>query len=124
MSTHILADVERVCDVVGIIAKGRMLVQSRREELLERYAIPAFEVESDDQAALSDWVEELRRLPWVTAIAARNGAFRISVKDVQSAKRQLLALAVNSGLSLNRYEEVRPSLEDVFLQLVGSESVA
>ena len=124
MSTHILADVERVCDVVGIISKGRMLVQSRREELLERYAVPAIEVESDDQAALSEWVEELRRLPWVTAITARNGAFRISVKDVQSAKRQLLALAVNSGLSLNRYEEVRPSLEDVFLQLVGSESVA
>ena len=124
MSTHILADVERVCDVVGIIAKGRMLVQSPREELLEHYAVPAFEVESDDQAALADWAEELRRLPWVTAVAPRNGAFRISVRDVQSAKQELMRLAVNSGLSLNRYEEVRPSLEDVFLQLVGSENVA
>ena len=124
MSTHILADVERVCDVVGIIAKGRMLVQSRREELLERYASPAFELEGDDHAALSRWVEELRRLPWVTAVAPRNGAFRISVRDVTSAKRELLALAVNAGLSLKRYEEVRPSLEDVFLQLVGSGSVA
>jgi ABC-2 type transport system ATP-binding protein len=123
MSTHILADVERVCDVVGIIAKGRMLVQSPREELLERYAVPAFELEADDRAALSLWAEDLRRLPWVTAVAPRNGAFRITVRDVQSAKRELLALAVNSGLTLNRYEEVRPSLEDVFLQLVGSESV-
>jgi ABC-2 type transport system ATP-binding protein len=123
MSTHILADVERVCDVVGIIAKGRMLVQSPREELLERYAIPAFEVEGDDHTALSLWAEDLRRLPWVTAVAPRNGAFRIIVRDVQSAKRELLALAVNSGLLLTRYEEVRPSLEDVFLQLVGSESV-
>jgi ABC-2 type transport system ATP-binding protein len=114
MSTHILADVERVCDVVGIIAKGRMLVQSPREELLERY----------DRAALSLWAEDLRRLPWVTAVAPRNGAFRITVRDVQSAKHELLALAVNSGLTLNRYEEVRPSLEDVFLQLVGTESVA
>ncbi len=59
MSTHILADVERVCDVVGIIAKGRMLVQSPREELLEHYAIPAFEVEGDDHAALARWAEEL-----------------------------------------------------------------
>jgi ABC-2 type transport system ATP-binding protein len=123
MSTHILADVERVCDVVGIIAKGRMLVQSPREELLEHYAVPAFEVEGDDQAALSLWVEDLRRLPWVTAVTPRNEAFRISVRDVQSAKRELLALAANSGLSLNRYEEVRPTLEDVFLQLVGSENV-
>jgi ABC-2 type transport system ATP-binding protein len=124
MSTHILADVERVCDVVGIIAKGRMLVQSPREELLELYAIPAFEVASDTPSALALWAEDLRRLPWVTEVAPRNGAFRITVKDVQSAKRELLALAVKSGLTLNRYEEVRPSLEDVFLQLVGSESVA
>jgi ABC-2 type transport system ATP-binding protein len=123
MSTHILADVERVCDVVGIIAKGRMLVQSPREALLERYAIPAFEVEGDDHAALSLWVESLRRLPWVITVAPRNDAFRITVRDVQSAKRDLLALAVNSGISLNRYEVVRPSLEDVFLQLVGSEGL-
>jgi len=61
MSTHILADVERVCDVVGIIAKGRMLVQSPREQLLEHYAIPAFEVEGADHAALALWVQDLRR---------------------------------------------------------------
>jgi ABC-2 type transport system ATP-binding protein len=124
MSTHILADVERVCDVVGIIAKGRMLVQSPRQELLEHYAVPAFEVEGDDNTALSRWAEDLRSLPWVISVAPLNGAFRITVRDVQAAKRELLASAVHSGLRLNRYEEVRLSLEDVFLQLVGLENVA
>ncbi|MGA2490583.1 MAG: ABC transporter ATP-binding protein [Anaerolineales bacterium] len=123
MSTHILADVERVCDVVGIIAKGRMLVQSPREELLEHYAIPAFEVEGDDQAALSQWAADLRNQSWVISVAPCNGALRITVRDVQFAKHELLASAVHSGLTLNRYEEVRPSLEDVFLQLVGLENV-
>jgi len=124
MSTHILADVERVCDVVGIIAKGKMLVQSPREELLERYAVPAFEVEADDHAALSRWAEDLRRISWVTAVTAQNGTLRITVKNVQTAKHDLLTQAVGAGLVLNRYEEIRPSLEDVFLQLVGAESVA
>ena len=124
MSTHILADVERVCDVVGIIAKGRMLVQSPRQELLEHYAIPAFEVEGDDNAAIARWTEDLRNLPWVISVAPMNAAFRITVRDVQTAKRELLASAVHFGLNLNRYEEVRPSLEDVFLQLVGLENVA
>ena len=124
MSTHILADVERVCDVVGIIAKGKLLVQAPREELLVRYAVPAFEVEADDRAALSRWADDLRRLPWVTTVHVENGKVRITVKDVQIAKRELLSLAVNAGLTLNRYEEMRPSLEDVFLQLVGTESVA
>ena len=124
MSTHILADVERVCDVVGIIAKGRMLVQSPRQELMEHYAIPAFEVEGVDHDAISLWAEALRGLPWVISVVPRNGAYRITVRDVQIAKRALLTLAVDSGLSLNRYEEVRPSLEDIFLQLVGLENVA
>jgi len=124
MSTHILADVERVCDVVGIINKGRMVVQSPREQLLERYAVPAFELEADDPAALAKWAEEMRRVPWVTAVTAQNGNVRITVKDTQAAKKNLLKQAVEAGLSLNRFEEVRPSLEDVFLQLVGMESVA
>jgi ABC-2 type transport system ATP-binding protein len=123
MSTHILADVERVCDVVGIIARGKMLVQSPREELLEQYAIPAFEIDADDHSALSHWGEELRRLSWVTAVTTHNGTIRVTVKNVQTAKRELLALAVGMGIVLNRFEEIRPSLEDVFLQLVGTESV-
>ena len=81
-------------------------------------------MEGDDQAALSLWAQELRRLPWVISVVPQNNAFRITVRDVQSAKRTLLGMAINSGLMLNRYEEVRPSLEDVFLQLVGLENVA
>jgi len=46
---------------------------------------------------------------------------RVIVRDVAAAKRELLALAVRSGLVLNRYEMVRPSLEDIFLRLVGTE---
>jgi ABC-2 type transport system ATP-binding protein len=124
MSTHILADVERVCDMVGIIAKGRMLVQSPREQLLERYAVPAFEVSSDDTPALARWAEGLRKAAWVTSAQAEHGTARILVSDVPTAKRELLASAVKAQLVLNRYEEVRPSLEDVFLKLVGSESAA
>ncbi len=121
MSTHILADVERICDVVGIIAHGKMIAQAPREGLLASYAMPAFEIEGDDLAALSRWGEELRLLTWVTAVITSNGALRVTVRDVRTAKRELLPLAVKAGLSLNRYEEVRPSLEDVFLELVGRE---
>jgi ABC-2 type transport system ATP-binding protein len=124
MSTHILADVERVCDVVGIIARGHMLVQSPREQLLEQYAVPAFEVEADEPAALALWAQDLRRLAWVISVVPHNSAFRITVRDVRTAKHTLLAMAVNSGLTIIRYEEVRPSLEDVFLQLVGAEAAS
>jgi ABC-type uncharacterized transport system ATPase subunit len=43
------------------------------------------------------------------------------VNDVEAAKKDLLASITQAGLILTRYEIVRPSLEDVFLQLVGQE---
>jgi len=54
-----------------------------------------------------------------------NGAVvRVIVKDVDKAKRELLPSAIQSGLVLRRYEMVRPSLEDIFLRLVGEGGAA
>ena len=47
LSTHILADVERVCDVIGIINHGRLVIDSEREALLQRYGVPLIEFESE-----------------------------------------------------------------------------
>ncbi len=126
MSTHILADVERVCDTIGIIDHGRMVAIARQEELLARYAIPAFELscEPGGEARLAEWGLALEREPWVASVALDNATARVVVDDVAAAKARLLPAAVEAGLVLTRYEMVRPSLEDVFLRLVGPEGQA
>ena len=123
MSTHILADVERVCDTVGIINRGRLVTEAPREALLAQYAIPAFEFEVDQntETALISWSEAIRREDWVKTIAQQGLVVRVIVNDVEAAKKNLLASLTQAGLILTRYEIVRPSLEDVFLQLVGQE---
>lgn len=123
MSTHILADVERVCDVIGIIARGRLIVQSRREALLAQYAAPVFEVEAADAAGLQRWADDLRQHAWVTAVSVDHPTARVVVKDIGLAKHELLAAAVRANLALDRYAEIKPSLEDVFLRLVGEEGL-
>ncbi len=121
MSTHILADVERVCDTVGIINRGKLVTAAPRDELLAQYATPAFEVEVDPkyETALAAWGEGLRRETWVKGVSIQGLVARVVVTDVEIAKRDVLRLASASDLILNRYEVVKPSLEDVFLQLVG-----
>jgi ABC-2 type transport system ATP-binding protein len=121
MSTHILADVERVCDSVGIVAHGRLVTQGPRADLLAEYAVPAFELEAyaGGEAALGAWAETQRREPWVTAAVVEGHTARLTVNDVDAAKRLLLPAAVQAGLVLTRYEMMKPSLEDVFLRLVG-----
>jgi ABC-2 type transport system ATP-binding protein len=123
MSSHILADVERVCNVVGIIARGRMIVESPREALMDRYAQPVFEAEGEDPAAIKRWADTVRQQNWTTAVSLDGDRLRVTVSDVKRARRELLASAVAQEIALRRYEEVRPSLEDVFLQLVEKEAI-
>ena len=121
ISTHILADVERVCDTIGIIARGRLVTQARREALLAQYAIPAFEVEADSgfEAPLNGWAEALRQKSWVQSVLVSGLKGRVIVHEMETARRELLPSAMQAGLVLTRYEMLQPSLEDVFLRLVG-----
>ncbi len=122
MSTHILSDVERVCDVVGIIDRGRLVTESRTEELRERYTHPVFELQFEEDAGAM--ISRLQSLPWVVKLetVALNGetVLRLQARDMNKAKSELPKIVAASGLTLLRYELTLPSLEDIFVELVGN----
>jgi ABC-2 type transport system ATP-binding protein len=117
LSTHILADVERVCDVIGIITKGHLIVQEHREDLLARYASPIFEIEVDD--GIGQWAETARQFPFVQNLTLTEHTARILVKDVKAAQKTLLDSLAGEDLLVRRFEILHPSLEDIFLRLTG-----
>jgi ABC-2 type transport system ATP-binding protein len=121
MSTHILADVERVCDRIGIINQGKMITSARREELMDQYVLPIFEVEGvpGTESAMRAWQEKLDAFPWFESGTVKDHTARILVKDLEAARFGLLEAIRQSSLAIDRFEAVRPSLEDVFLKLVG-----
>jgi ABC-2 type transport system ATP-binding protein len=123
MSTHILADVERVCDTVGIIHKGRMLRVARQEELTAAYALPVFRVEVAGNGAqpLAEWAEKISQEAMVEQVQVDENTVRIRVRDVENARGWLLRVLAESGLAVERFEALKPSLEEVFLNLVNDE---
>ena len=60
-------------------------------------------------------------MPWVDGVTGGEGDGRliVSVSDEAAASAGLLPLVVAAGLRLAAFERVRPTLEDVFLRLVG-----
>jgi len=125
-STHILNDVERVCDRVAIINRGRLVTEGPMDALLERYAQPVYilEAEPGTEAALPALVDRIRDAAWVTGAELSHGLLRVGIGDGATAGRELLAAAAAAGVSLVRFERQRPSLEDVFLRLVGAHDAA
>jgi len=125
MSTHILADVERVCDTVGIINHGKMVTVARQDELMGQYNLPIFEIESvpGAEVALQSWTDSIKYFSWVETTSVSGHVARIQVKDLEAARVGLLRSIVQTGLVINRIEAVRPTLEDVFLRLVGEKEL-
>jgi ABC-2 type transport system ATP-binding protein len=121
MSTHILADVERICDTIGIIDNGKLVLEAPQAELMERYTLPAFEMECQpgDEAGLATLAQTLIAVNWVKSAMIQDNMIRVLVKDVAAARAGLLPLVAQAGVPLRRFEQVVPSLEDIFLRVVN-----
>lgn len=117
-STHILADVDRICDTVAILDHGRLVVQAPMQELKNRYRTHKLVVEvasgGDELAA------QVGARSWASTVErGSNGAIEINVSDVGAAQREIPAMVAARGLGLVRFEAGEVQLEDVFVELVG-----
>ncbi|MFZ6028761.1 MAG: ATP-binding cassette domain-containing protein [Chloroflexota bacterium] len=124
-SSHILNDVERICDTISILHQGKLVLVSGRDELLAQYAVDAVDLEfepANGGGAAGIPAELLRVLQaqaWVSDVKQQEAVLRVMVQDVPAARREILPLLAAYPLALRRYEWVRPSLEEIFLQLSG-----
>ncbi|MBN2247337.1 MAG: ABC transporter ATP-binding protein [Coriobacteriia bacterium] len=119
-STHILADVERVCDRVAILDRGRVVAAAEMTELKSRYGGQRFVLETTGDAPVL--IDRLEAEAWVTGITQlADGRLSVTVSDVEAAQRALPAAIAVLGLGLKRFEPGEISLEEVFVDLVGGE---
>ena len=121
-STHVLADVERICDRVGILDQGRLVVEGPLAELLDRYALPVYriEVEPGQEAELERLAARLRSREWVTETSVDHGLLTVAVADPAVASRELLPEVSAEPIAVISVARARPTLEDVFLRLTGN----
>ena len=121
-STHVLADVERICDRVAILDRGRRVTEGPLEELLAAHARPIYNLDPAPRqdAAVAALLARLRAAPWTTDVTATAVGIRVTVADPDAAAGAILPLVVACGVVLESFERARPTLEDVFLKLVGN----
>lgn len=121
MSSHILADVEKVCDTVAIIDRGKRVVQDDKERLMQRFATNVLELEVDPRQgrSMEEWQQVIFDLEGVHKGSMEGYTLRMSVEDIETAQHSILAQLAKDGIPIVRLEQVKPSLEDVFMKLVN-----
>jgi len=118
-STHILADVERVCDAVAILERGRVVASAGVAELTARATANRVIVEVEDSAAAAAVAGALAGRTWLKSIETDGRVLHLAVSDLATAQREIPAAIAAGGVALRRFEIGETSLEDVFVELVG-----
>jgi len=117
LTTHNLAEAERLCSRVAVIKQGRLLAVGHPDELKARSATRA---EITGRGFGDATLALLRGRPGVVGADLQNG--RILLELTESADTApLVTLIVQSGGSVEEVRKDRGSLEDVFLTLMEEE---
>ena len=124
LSSHLLTQVQSVCDRIGIFAAGRLVGQGTVDELAEAFGDGSATIEvglelaDDVQVARASQV--LGGLTGVESVAPPTdgkGAWRLTVRPAAAESRvrqDVLVAAVEHGLHLTTLRPIVPSLDDIY----------
>jgi ABC-type multidrug transport system ATPase subunit len=111
LSSHLLGEVEQICDRVGVISGGHLVSQSTVQELIGGKGV-LVRADNSERAA-----EILTRMFGAAAVTRQDGFFHLKTDPTHTTEinREL----VTSGVGVSELRPFERSLEEVFFQLTG-----
>jgi ABC-2 type transport system ATP-binding protein len=120
-SSHILADVQRIADQVGILRDGRLLYQGGTQDLIDTYLTPTWLVRIAGETA--PVVAAAACQPWASLVEQTEpGTIRIEATSIEAGERGIPAVIAACGARLVSCEPADADLESAFLALTGASS--
>jgi ABC-2 type transport system ATP-binding protein len=113
LSSHQLAEVEQVCDRVGVILRGHMVAEGTVEELRGQTGL-TISAAPQEKAG-----EVLVGMIGPDVVHLEDGKFRLDIPPARAA--EINRTLVNAGVDVSELRSSERSLEDIFLQLTGDE---
>jgi ABC-2 type transport system ATP-binding protein len=112
MSTHQMQRVEEMCQRILLIDHGQRVLYGPLDDIREQFATNAVEVDLRGQ---------LDEVPGVTRLTTRNGGYRMTLEKGMQPEALLQTLVAMPEVTVERFERVQTSLDDIFVQVVGRE---
>ncbi|MEI8130811.1 MAG: ABC transporter ATP-binding protein [Leptolinea sp.] len=121
LSTHILTEVQQVCNRVIIINKGQIVAEDTPSGLQSRLT-GAERVSVKIRGEVTDLLPLLSPLPGILSVAALNESeAEISMSPGQDIRPEIARQIINNGFDLLQMQSTNLSLEEIFMQLTQDE---
>jgi len=117
MTTHNLVDANELCERIGIIRRGRLIAIDTPEKL-KQLVRGSVSVEVSFEPMKLDPSE----IASATRVELMGDKARVFTEDPDATVKELVHYAERKGLRIVSLKTLSPSLEDVFIKLVGEEN--
>jgi ABC-2 type transport system ATP-binding protein len=117
-STHILSDVERICDNIGILKDGTLALEGSTADIRNSYRTDTIRLEIGQQASAIKTAEGLRGISGITNIRQDNQIIELEVTNTEEAGVCILSFLLKENIQIIRYEITEPSLENIFMKVI------
>jgi len=117
-SSHILDDVERVCDRVVIIKDGRALIEDSIEHIRQISQSRDIEIEFEN-IDTSTFLGFVGNAPWLESTRNEGKRVLIQVKNLDQARFEINEIIFKQNLFLKKFMITEAKLEDIFIKVVN-----
>lgn len=114
MSAHQMVTIEEFCSDILILDKGKTVLQGNLKEIKDSY--PANRLKIATNADINGYINKCN----LEVENEVNNDYIVKLDDEQKA-HDLLKLLVKNDITLNRFEIMKPTLNDIFVEKVGEE---
>ena len=112
MSAHQMATIEEFCTNILILNKGKTVLQGNLKQIKESY--PANRLQINVESKIDDYIKDFS----LKIENEKNNEYTIKIEDEEVA-HMLLNKIVSEGIKVNKFEIMKPTLNDIFIEKVG-----
>lgn len=121
LSTHLLSEVESICDRVEIMQRGKLIYSDTSEHMRQHESVSGFIVVLRNPPPL-DTLEGITGISHVEPLSATK--FRVLHKPEDNPKSALISLAEQQGWQLEQLTPLQATLEEVYVRITAPEQSA
>lgn len=117
-STHILSDVERICDRVAVLHEGKLALSGTLTDIKLKHKQDGIRIEFSTHEDLERLISSERLSPYLLGAKQTNLGVTLHTQDVLKTESEVIAILAKENILPTRLEVLEPTLESLFIEVV------
>jgi ABC-2 type transport system ATP-binding protein len=122
ISSHILSEIERACNHVGFINRGRIIEVGETREIIKKYTESSFRIVTSDSRKLLEVVQDIPTVIRATISGINTVTLKIEPATCNDTKEMIRQIAEEFGLCIYAFE-VADTLDETYKSIISDKTV-